>query len=162
MSLVRLPRMVSISPERHHHQASLRQAELSAILTSRHLVLVAGCPMWMRVRDADMHRHLRYSTSFRNGSAPLPNTHFLHWHPRSHPHERRRMHRLGYLPHSHNAFLYRHYRMPLLPASGQMGHQPTTYKLRIPPGIACLERLPAAAPRRTRLTATTRTSLRIP
>jgi hypothetical protein len=167
MSLVRLPRMASISPERHHHQASLRQAELNprkANPISNHLVLVIGCPVWMRVRDADMRRHLRYSTSFRNGYAPLPNSYSLRYHSRRYPHERRRLYRLGYLPHRHNAFLHHQYRMPSLPARGQIGHQchqSTAYKLRIPSGMARLERLLAAFPRRTKLMVTTRRNLRI-
>lgn len=164
MSLARPPRMVSISPERHHHQASLRQAELNDIPPFNHLAHVLGCPVWMRVTDADIRLHLKYSTSFRNEFAPLLNSHSLRQHPRPLPHERHRHYHLGYLPHFHNAFLYHHYRMPLLLASGQMGlrcHQARTCRLRIPSGIIRLERLLAAIPRRTKLRVTMRTSPKI-
>jgi hypothetical protein len=164
MSLVKRPRMVLISPERHrhHHQeASLRQADLNANPLSNHPALTIGC---LGVRDADVRQHLRYSTSFRNGSDPLQNSHSLRYHPRLCPHKRRRLCRLGYLPHRHDVFLHHQCRMPSLLASGQIGlqcHQSTAYKLRIPPGIARLERLLVAFPRRTTVTVTTQRSPKI-
>jgi hypothetical protein len=168
MFLVRRPRMVSISPERrhrrHHQEAHLRQAELNANLISNHLVHTIGCLVWLRVRDVDMRQHLRYSTSFRNGSAPLPNSHSLRYHPTPNPRERCRLCRLGYSLHRHDVFLRHQCRMPSLPASGQIGlrcHQSTAYKLRIPPGIVSLERLLVAFLRRTTVTVTTRRSQKI-
>ena len=172
ISLVRLPQMASMSPERHHHQASLRQAELNNLRKPQsifnHPVPVIGCPVWVHVRDADILRHLRYLTSFRSVYALLPNSHSLRYHPRNYPRERCGLYRLGHLPHHHDAFLRHQYRMPTLSASGQIGlqcHRSTAYKLRIPSGITNPERirvLLATLPRRTRLRATMRRSPRIP
>lgn len=146
MSLVRLPQMVSISPERHHHhhQASLRQAEIKAKPIFNHPVRVTGCLVSVHVSDAGMLQHLRYSTSSRNGYAPLPNSHFLRYHPRNYPHERCSLYRLGHLPHHHGVFLHHQYRMLMLPASGQIGlqcHRSTACKLQTPSGITNPERL---------------------
>lgn len=162
--------MVSISPERHHrhHRASPLQAELKAKTIFNHPVPVIGCLVWVHVSDADMLRHLRYLTSSRNGYAPPPNSHFLRYHPRNYPHERRGLYHLGHLPHHHDAFLHHQYRMLMLHASGQIGlrcHRSTAYKLQTPSGITNLERLCALSPtlrRRTRARATMRRSPRIP
>jgi hypothetical protein len=160
--------MVSISLERHHHQASLRQAELKAKPIFNHPVPVIGCLVWVHVSDADMLPHLRYLTSSRNGYAPLPNSHFLRYHPRNHPHERCGLYRLGHLPHHHDAFLHHQYRMPMLPVSGQIDlqcHRSTAYKLQTPSGITNPERLRVLSStlrRRTRARATMRRSPRIP
>jgi hypothetical protein len=167
MSLVRLPQMVSISPERHHHhQASLRQAELKAKPIFNHPVPVIGCLVWVHVSDADMLPHLRYLTSSRNGYAPLPNSHFLRYHPRNHPHERCGLYRLGHLPHHHDAFLHHQLRMPMLPASGQIDfqcHRSTAYELQTPSGITNPERLRVlSSTLRRRTRATMRRSPRIP
>ena len=169
MSLVRLPQMVSISPERHHHhhQTSLRQAELKAKAIFNHPVRVIGCLVSVHVSDAVMLQHLRYSTSSRNGYAPLPNSHFLRYHPRNYPHERCSLYRLGHLPHHHDVFLHHQYRMPMLPASGQIGlqcHRSTAYRLQTPSGITNPERLRVLSStlrRRTRARATVRRSPRI-
>jgi hypothetical protein len=168
MSLVRLPLMVSISPERRHrHQASLRQAEHKAKPIFNHPVLVIGYLVWVHVSDADMLQHLRYLTSSRNGYAPLPNSHFLRYHPRNHPRERCSLYRLGHLPHHHDAFLHHQYRIPMLPASGQIGlqcHRSTAYKLQTPSGISNLGRLRVLSStlrRRTRARAIMRRSPRI-
>jgi hypothetical protein len=170
MSLVRLPQTVSISPKHHHHhhyQASPRQAELRAKARSNHPVPVIGCLVWVHVSDADVLRHLKYLTSSRNGYAPLPNSHFLRYHPRSYPHERCSLYRLGDLPHHHDAFLHHQYRMPMLPASGQIGlqcHRSIAYKLQTPSGITNPKRLHVLSStlrRRTRARATIRRSPRI-
>jgi hypothetical protein len=145
MSLVRLPQMDSISPKRHHHHlVSLRQARLKDKPIFNHPVRVIGCLVWVHVSDADMLRHLKYLTSSRNGYAPLPNSRFLRYHPRNYFHERCSLHHLGHLPHRHGAPLRHQYRMPMLPASGQIGlqcHRSTTYKLQTPPGTTNLEML---------------------
>jgi hypothetical protein len=166
-SLVRLPQMVSISPERHHHQASLRQAGFRAKPIFNHPVPVIGCLVWVHVSDADMLPHLRYLTSSRNGYAPPPNSHFLRYNPRNYPHERCSLYRLGHLPHHHDAFLHHRYRMPMLPASGQIGlqcHRSTAYKLQNPSGTTNPERLRVLSStlrRRARARATMRRSPRI-
>ena len=168
-SLVRLPQMVSISLEHHHHhhQASLRQAELKAKPTFNHPVPVIGCLVWEHVSGADMLLHLRCSTSSQNGCARLPNVHFLWYHPRNYPHERCSLYRLRPLPHHHDASLHHQYRMPMLPASGQIGlqcHRSTAYKLQTPSGVTNPERIRALSSthrRRTRARATMRRSPRI-
>jgi hypothetical protein len=162
-SLVRLPPMVSISPERPHHQASLLQVELKAKPMFNHPVPVIGCLVWAHVSDADILPHLRYLTSSRNGYAPLQNAHFLRHHPRNYPHERCSLYRLGRLPHHHDAFLYR---MPMLPASGQTGlqcHRSTAYKLQTHFGITNPERirvLSSTRHRRARARARARATMR--
>lgn len=138
--------MALISPKRHHHhhQASLRQAELKANPIFNHPVPVIGCLVWVHVSDVDMPPHLRYLTSSRNGYAPLPNAHFPRYHPRNYPHERCGLYRLEDLPHHHGAFLHHQYRMPTLPASGQIGlqcHRSTAYKLQTPSGVTNSERI---------------------
>ena len=168
MSLVRLPQVVSISPEGHHHQqASPRRAEHKAKPIFNHPVPVVGCLVWVHVSDVDILRHLRYSTSSRSGYALLPNSHFLHYRPRNYPYGRCSLYRLRHLPHHHDAFLHHQYRMPMLPASGQIGlqcHQSTAYKLQTPCGITNPERLRALSStlrRRARAKATMRRSPRI-
>ena len=160
--------MVSISPERHHHhQASLRQAEIKAKLIFNHPVPVIGCLVWAHVSDADMLRHLRCLTSSRNGSAPLPNSHFLLYHRRNYPHEQCSLYRLGHLQHHRDAFLHHQYLMPMLPARGQIGlrcHPSTAHKLQSPSGITNPERirvLSSTLRRRTKARATMRRSPRI-
>jgi hypothetical protein len=123
--------------------------------------------VWVHVSDADILRHQKYLTSSRNGYAPLPNAHFLRYHPRNYPRERCSLYRLGHSPHHHDAYLHHQYRMPTLPASGQIGlqcHRPTAYKLQTPPGITNPERirvLSSTLRRRTRARATIRRSPRI-
>jgi hypothetical protein len=161
--------MVSISPERHHHhhQASRRQAELKIKPIFNHPVPIIGYLVLVHASDADMLRHQRYLTSSRNGYAPLPNAHFLRYHPGNYPHERCSLYRLGHLPHHHDAFLHHQYRMPMLPASGQIGlqyHRSTTYKLQTPSGVTNSERirlLLSTLRRRTRARATMRKSPKI-
>lgn len=168
MSLVRLPQVVSISPEgHHHHQASLRRAELKAKPIFNHPVLVVGCLVWVHFSYADMLRHLRYTTSSRNGYAPLPNSHFLRYHPRNHLYGRCGLYRWRHLSRHHDAFRHHQYRMPMLPAIGQIGlrcHQTTAYKLQTPSGITNLETLRVLSStlrRKVRARATVRRSLRI-
>jgi hypothetical protein len=75
--------MVSIFPERHrprHLRPRLRPVELNPCKAGpicTHLVLIIGCPVWIRVGDAEMRRQPRYTTSFRNAYGPLPNSHSL-------------------------------------------------------------------------------------
>jgi hypothetical protein len=156
MSLVRPLRMVSIFPERHrprHLRPRLRPVELNPCKAGpicTHLVLIIGCPVWIRVGDAEMRRQPRYTTSFRNAYGPLPNSHslrhlLLHLHlhrPTPYPQDRRHLHYRGHSLYPHNAFPDRQYQNPSLTASGQIGfrcRQLTTYK-RILSSIACLER----------------------
>jgi hypothetical protein len=72
------------------------------------------------------------------------------------------------LPHHHDAFLHHQYRMPMLPASGQIGlrcHRSTAYKLQTPFGVINSERirvLLSTLRRRARARATMRKSPRTP
>src|SRR6266850_1300010 len=153
MSLVRPLRMVSMFPEhhRHHHRLRLRLVELNPCKAGpicTHLVLIIGCPVWIHVRDAEMRRQQRYTTSFRNAYDPLPNSHsllrHLHLHrPTPYPQDRHHLHYRGHLLYPHNAFPDRQYQNPSLTASGQIGFRcrpSTTYKLRILSSMACPER----------------------
>jgi len=151
MSLVRPLRMASISPERHHpHRPRLRRVELNlrkVVPLCTHPVPIIGFPASIRVRDANMHRQQRYSTSFRNVYDPLPNSHSLPRHrhlPRRHHQDRCNLYCRGHWPHPHSAFPYRQYQSPSPTAGGQIGfrrRQSTTYKLRILPSMAGEEKL---------------------
>jgi len=151
MFLVRPLRMVSISLEHHlHRRPRLRQVELNpckVIPLCTHPVLIIGFPASIRVRDANKYRRQRYSTSFRNVYDPLPISHSLPRHrhlPKHHHQDQCNLYYRGRLPHPRNAFPYRPYLSPSLTASGQIGfrrRQSTTYKLRVLPSMAGLERL---------------------
>jgi hypothetical protein len=153
MSLVRLLRMVLMSPEHHHprhHRPQLRQVEVNPCKAGpicTHPVLIIGSLVWIRVRDAEMRRQQRYSTSFRNAYDPLPNSHSLrpcHHHlPMHHHQDQHNRHYRGHLLYPHNAFPGRQYPSLSLTGSGQIGfrcRQSTTYKRRILSSKAGLER----------------------
>lgn len=151
ISLARPLRMASISPERHRHQRPRHRAvelNLRKVIPLCTLpVLIIGFPASIHVRDANMLRQQKSSTSFRTVYDPLPNSHSLLRHRhllRPHHHDRCNLYYRGHLPHPHNAFRYRQYQSPSLTASGQIGfrrRQSTTYKLRILPSMASQKKL---------------------
>lgn len=142
--------MVLISLEHHlHRRPRPRQVGLNpckVIPLCTHPVSIIGSPTSIRVRDTNKHRRQRYSTSFRNVCVPLPNSHSFLRHrnlPRHHHQDRCNLYYRGHLPHPRNAFPYRPYLSPSLTANGQIGfrrRQSTTYKPRILPSMASLEK----------------------
>ena len=105
--LVRLPQMVSISPGHHrlprHRLRKLNLNLRKPILLCTRLVLIIGCPAWMRVRDVDDQGQWRYLTSFQNVYAPRPNSRSHRHHPRPYRNRCDPYHR-RHLPHPHNPF----------------------------------------------------------
>jgi len=107
MSLVRLPRMVSISPA-HHCPPRPRLHELNPNLRKPirlciRPVLIIGCPAWMHVRDVDGQGQRRYLTSFQNVYALRPNSRSPQFHSRPY-HNRCDLHHRRHFPHPHDPF----------------------------------------------------------
>jgi len=148
MFLVRLLRMVSISPEGHRPPLrrlhELNPNPRKPILLCTRPVLIIGCPAWMHVRDVDGQGRWRYSTSFQSVYAPRPNSRSHQYLSRPY-HNRCDLRHQRHLPHPHNPLPRHQCQSLLLPARGRNGfrcRQSTIYnKLLICPWMARLGKL---------------------